>query len=67
MNPWEKKQIAKEKEKVKELCIDGLLEDGAHHKQWYLERILEAAGFDLREICHECAAKGYIWEGGIAP
>ena len=33
-------------EKVKDLAIDGLFTDGAHHKQWYLEQILETLGIN---------------------
>lgn len=67
MTPWEKKQIAKEKEKVKDLCIDGLITDEGHHKTWYIERVLEALGFDIKEIRADVQRHGYDWEPGIAP
>lgn len=59
-------------EKIKQLCIDGLLTDGAHHKQWYLEEILKVLGVDLVKLREELQTpdeKGdyYDWEDGIAP
>jgi len=48
--------------KVQKLCLQGLDTDGAHHKQWYLERILEIViGEDEFE-----SRKG-MWEEGIVP
>ena len=47
--------------------------DGGHHKQWYLEQILVALGYDLeqvkRELWDEIPAydDGYKWEEGIPP
>lgn len=57
---------------IKELCIDGLLTDGGHHKQWYLEQILIKLGYDLKEIRKELNTPDengdyYDWEDGIAP
>lgn len=56
-------------EKVVYLAIQGLYVDGGHHKQWYVERILEAAGVDLEELHRvttmECNAPD--WEKSIAP
>lgn len=54
---------------VVDLVIDGLLFDGAHHKQWFLERILEKligeeSAQDTRE---ELAEEGHEWEDGVAP
>lgn len=59
-------------EKIKDLAINGLLTDGAHHKQWYLEEILKAGGVDLKELKAELATPGaggdwYEWEPGISP
>ena len=54
-------------EKAILLCADGLLTDGAHHKQWYLERILEALGVDLKQVWETMQADGYDLEEGIAP
>ena len=53
-------------EKVKELVIDGLITDGSHHKQWYLEQILIALGIDVDKL-HEEYERDYDWERGIAP
>lgn len=44
------------------LVIDALQTDGAHHKQWYLERILEALGYDIDAI-----QSAPTWDDGIAP
>jgi len=55
------------KETVKDLIINALETDGAHHKQWYLERILEALGFDLKTVKEEENKNDYDWEEGIAP
>lgn len=54
-------------EDVKELAIDGLMTDGGHHKQWFLEQILLRLGFDLDEIDRELSESDYMWERGIAP
>ena len=40
-------------EKAKDLAIDGLFTDGAHHKQWYLEQILETLGINLDQLAEE--------------
>ena len=34
-------------ETVKDLIIEGLTTDGAHHKQWYLEQIANVLGIEL--------------------
>ena len=52
---------------IKNLCMDGLVNDEGHHKQWYLEQILEALGFDLAEIRAELLREGYEVEVGIIP
>ncbi len=56
-------------EKAKELAISGLLGQVGEgwHKQWYLERILEALGYDLAKIREELQSEDYDWEDGIAP
>jgi hypothetical protein len=54
-------------DKAKELMIDGLLIDGGHHKQWYLEEALKALGVDLTELAAELKPLDYEWEPGIAP
>lgn len=47
-----------------DLCVQGLVTDGGHHKQWYLEQLLlRLVGKDewdeLKRI--------YDWDKGIAP
>jgi len=54
-------------EKARELAISGLLTDGSHHKQWYLERILEALGVNLKELRMILGVEDYDWEEGVAP
>lgn len=40
-----------------DLVLEGLMIDGAHHKQWYLEQVLLRLGgyeeSDLRDLGHE--------------
>ena len=55
------------KEEIKELCIDGLLTDGGHHKQWYLEQILIKLDIDLDELRKELNKDDYDWDEGIPP
>jgi hypothetical protein len=45
------------------LAMEGLTVDGGHHKQWYLERILQQCGkaLELNE------PQEGDWEKGIAP
>jgi len=52
---------------VIDLATNGLLTDGAHHKQWYLEQILIAFGADLDNLSKELKEEGYSWDRGIAP
>ena len=59
--------MSEEELKIKELCIGGLLTDGGHHKQWYLEEILKTLGFDLIKLREELIAEDYDWEDGISP
>ena len=54
-------------EDAKELAVSGLLIDGGHHKQWYLEQVLKALGYDTRDIREGVNMQGYDWEDGIAP
>jgi hypothetical protein len=53
--------------KAIELAIRGLGTDEAHHKQWYLEQILEALGMNLGTLRLEAKELGWPWESGIAP
>jgi len=59
--------VSELKEKIKELCIAGLLTDGGHHKQWFLEEILKVIGIDLRKLRLELNEKDYDWDKGIPP
>jgi hypothetical protein len=57
---------------IKDIIIDALLTDGEHHKQWYLEQLLEALGHNLNDIKEELATPDengdtYEWDEGIAP
>lgn len=54
-----------EREIVKNLCVNGLSTDGGHHKQWFLEEIVKALGYDLEAMRQERYANGYSWEEGI--
>lgn len=45
-----------------ELCVDGLITDGAHHKQWYLEQILEGLGVNIDDLRDDIG-----WEKGMIP
>jgi len=50
------------------LTVAGLTTDGAHHKQWYLEQILEKLGANVVLIRKELHRKnGYSWDDGVAP
>jgi hypothetical protein len=55
------------KAEIQDWAVGGLLIDGAHHKQWYLERILLSLGINLVEFKKEIQKDGYDWEKGIAP
>ena len=57
-------------ERAIELIKEGLCtEDGGHHKQWYLEQIAEALGYDLQDLRREIMSERTeeAWEPGIAP
>jgi deoxyribodipyrimidine photolyase len=54
-------------EKAIDLATDGLLRDGGHHKQWFLEEILKALDVDLDQLRKDLLANDYDWEEGIAP
>lgn len=53
-------------QKAIQLAVGGLLNDDRQHKQWYLERILEALGEDLNAIRQELLPD-YDWDEGVAP
>ena len=50
-----------------ELLTDALLTDGGHHKQWYIERALEALGINLNGLHKQMQLRDNDWEEGIAP
>ena len=47
--------------------VEALVTDGAHHKQWLVERALEALGIDLSNLKINVKGRDYDWEEGIAP
>ena len=49
-------------EKATAIAVDGLITDGGHHKQWYLEQILIALGVNMDEL-----RDTLDWDEGIAP
>jgi hypothetical protein len=49
------------------LALRGLLDDGIHHKQWFLERIAETLGIDLAGFRSELRKVGRDFKPGIAP
>jgi len=53
--------------RIKELAIDGLLTQETHHKQWYLERMLEELGVNIKDLREQLQSEGYDFDEGIAP
>lgn len=47
---------------IEEIALEAIQVDGGHHKQWYLEQILEVCGWDMDEL-----QKRHPHEEGIAP
>ncbi len=54
-------------DEIKELAISGLLTDGGHHKQWFLEEILKKLGINLTDLKETLEKEDYSWEPGIVP
>lgn len=54
-------------EKAVQLVVCGLLTDGAHHKQWFLEQILIALGENVNKVRKTLRANDYDWDEGIPP
>lgn len=48
--------------KIISLCTDALQTDGSHHKQWYIEQIMETAGFNIELWRNQIG-----WEAGVPP
>ena len=55
------------KKVIIDLIVDGLLIDGGHHKQYYLEKLLGYFENDIEGLKKELELDGYVWESGIAP
>lgn len=54
--------------KLYKLCVEALTTDGAHHKQWYLERILEELGGDVETLREALEREGSSrLEEGVEP
>ena len=49
------------------LATYGLTIDGAHHKQWFLEQIIESLGVSLPQLREQAIKGDWEWEAGIAP
>jgi len=55
-------------DKALSLGEEALYTEGGHHKQWYIERIMEALGADLEDMAQVLTRWGRgEWEKGIAP
>ena len=52
---------------LKNLLKRGLIIDGGHHKQWFIEEALEMMGYDIKEIRKELEAEDFYAEEGIPP
>ncbi len=53
-------------DKIKDLAINGLLTQEKHHKQWYLERMLEELGMNIKDLREQLQSEEYDFEEGIA-
>ena len=53
-------------DKIKNLAINGLLTQEKHHKQWYLERMLEELGVNIKDLREQLQSEEYDFEEGIA-
>lgn len=54
-------------DKAIQLVVSGLLTDGGHHKQWFLERIAEALGYSVDYLREKLQELDYDFDEGIAP
>ena len=56
-------------ENIVDFIVSGLMTDGAHHKQWYLEQILRRVinKEGIESLKETFAKRGYSWESGVAP
>jgi hypothetical protein len=56
--------VKRREDKIERLTLAALYSNGAHHKQWYLEQILDlVAGPESRELMNT----GVDWEPGVEP
>ncbi len=60
-------QTRKKIHEARLFALRGLLTDGTHRKQWFLERIAVLLGVDLAALHAELARNGRDFESGIAP
>lgn len=54
-------------DKINELAINGLLTEEMDHKQWYLIRLLEELGVNIKDLREQIEKEGYDFDEGIAP
>lgn len=54
-------------DKINELAINGLLTEQMDHKQWYLIRLLEELGVNIKDLREQIEKEGYDFDEGIAP
>ena len=59
--------MPKGQDKAIALATEGLMIDGTHHKQWFLERILEALEINLSALREVLQGQDYDWEDGTEP
>jgi len=61
-------KLESEKDKAIAWAVYGLACNEDHHKQWFLEKVVEALGVDIEELRAEAHRLGMLWwEAGIAP
>jgi len=56
-----------EVKKIFNLAVDGLLTDGSHHKQWYLEQIIEVLRIEKKDLRQWLREQDYDYDDGTAP
>lgn len=60
--------IQSEMDNIAQILIDGLVTDGAHHKQWYLEEALKrlVGPTNFKEMRRDVDGEEF-WEPGVEP
>lgn len=54
--------------KIRDLACEGLIRDGDHHKQWYLEQIAAVVTEGgLKALLQSAESQGYTIKKGICP